>query len=95
MDEAQAEKAVQSVFTESGIIDKAKQKVADKLTKSGVAGSPWHVDFKTGIKLLKNPDTWKVQSKKEEASDKMRVAAVNRSYDAVKLSVTKDRTTAS
>ena len=27
-----------------GIIDKAKEKGADKLTKSGVAGSPWCVD---------------------------------------------------
>ena len=44
----------------SGITDKAQ----DKLTKSGVAGSPWHVDFKTGFKLLEDPDQWKIPSKK-------------------------------
>lgn len=46
-----------SVLTGSGIIDKAKEKGVNKLTKSGVAGSPYHVDFKTGCKLLRDPDT--------------------------------------
>ena len=55
----------------SGILDKAQ----DKLTKSGVAGSQWHVDFKTGVKLVSNPDTWKIPSKKE-ANMKMRVDAL-------------------
>lgn len=40
----------------SGTIDKGK----DKLTKIGVAGSPWHVDFKKGIELLKDHDLWKI-----------------------------------
>ena len=63
----------------SGIVNKAK----DKLTKSGV-GSAYHVDFKTGFKLLTDPDSWKIPSKKEEADVKKRVAALKRSYDAVK-----------
>ena len=46
-----------SVLTGSGIIEKAKEKGVNKLTKSGVAGSPYHVDFKTGCKLLRDPDT--------------------------------------
>lgn len=46
----------------SGILDKGK----DKLTKSGVAGSPWHVDCKTGFKLLTNPDMRKITSKKKK-----------------------------
>ena len=35
----------------SSILDKAR----DKLTKSGVAGSPYHVDFKTRFKLFLRP----------------------------------------
>lgn len=30
-----------------GITDKAKEKGTNELTKGGVAGSPWRVDFKT------------------------------------------------
>ena len=36
--------------TGSGIVDKEKEKRVNKLTKSGVAGSPYHVDFQTGWK---------------------------------------------
>ena len=64
----------------SSILDKAW----DKLTKSGVSGSPYHVDFKTRFKLLKDPDLWKTPAKKEEADMKKRVNALHRSYDAVK-----------
>lgn len=64
----------------SGILDKGK----DKLTKSGVAGSPWHVHFKTEFKLLTNPDMWKIPSKKEEADMKKRLDALKSSYDAFK-----------
>ena len=64
----------------SGIIDKAQ----DKLTKSGVAGSPRHVDFTTGFRLLEDPDLWKIPSKKEEADMKKRVDALKRSYHAAK-----------
>ena len=32
--------------------------IIDKLTKSGLAGSPYHVDFKTGFKLLSDPNLW-------------------------------------
>ena len=63
----------------SGILDKAQ----NKLTKSGVAGSPWHGDFKKIIELLKDPDLWKISSKKEETDMKKRVDALKRSYDAV------------
>ena len=58
--------------------------VTDKLTKSGFAGGPYHVDFKTGFKLLSDPDLWKMPTKQEEADLKIRVAAIKRSYDAVK-----------
>ena len=58
--------------------------ITDKLTKSGVAGSPYHVDFKTGFKLLSDPDLWKTPTKQEEKDMKKRVAALKRSYDAVK-----------
>lgn len=64
----------------SGIVNKAK----DKLTKSGVAGSAYHVDFKTGFKLLTDPNLWNIPSKEEEADMKKRVAPLKRSYDAVK-----------
>ena len=64
----------------SGIIDKAQ----DRLRRSGVAGSPWHVDFKTGFKLLEDPDLWKIPSTKEEADVKKRVDALKRSYHAAK-----------
>ena len=49
-------------LTGSGIVDKAKEKRVNKVTKSGVAGSPCHVDFKTGWKLLADPGTWKTPS---------------------------------
>lgn len=65
----------QTSLTGSGIID--------KLTKSGVAGSPYHVDFKTRQKLLTNPETWKTSSKQEVADMNERVAALKRSYHAV------------
>ena len=58
--------------------------ITDKLTKSGVAGSPYQVDFKTGFKLLSDPDLWKTPTKQEEKDMKKRVAALKRSYDAVK-----------
>ena len=58
--------------------------ITDKLTKSGVAGSPYHVDFKTGFKLLSDPDLWKTPTKQEKTDMKKRVAALKRSYDAVK-----------
>jgi len=46
----------------SGFVDK----VIDKGLKSGVVGSPWHVDFKKGFKLLK--DSFKSNNmSKEEA----------------------------
>ena len=64
----------------SGIIDKGK----DKLTKSGVAGRPSHVDFKTGWKLDSNPETWKIPTKKGETDMKKRVDALKRSFDAGK-----------
>jgi len=67
--------------TGRGISDK----IADKTTKSGVAGGPWVVDFKKGFELLTQPGMWKMtHSKKEESEVKKRVAALKRSYDAVK-----------
>ena len=58
--------------------------VTDKLTKSGVAGSPYHVDFKTGFKLLSDPDLWKMPSKKDQADGAKKERALKNSYDAVK-----------
>lgn len=52
-------------LTGSGIIDKAQENGVNKLTKSGVAGSLYHVDFKAGWKLLTDPDTWKYQLNKK------------------------------
>lgn len=66
--------------TASGIIDKAKEKGTSSLTKSGVAGSPYHEDFKKGLELLKDPDLWKIPTKQEGADMKERVAALKRSY---------------
>ena len=34
-------------YQDMGITDKAKEKGTNELTKGGVAGSPWRVDFKT------------------------------------------------
>ena len=71
-------------LTGSGIMDKAKEKGVNKLTKSGVAGSAYHVDFKPGWKLLTDPDNWKIPTKQEVAGMKQRIAALKRSYEAVK-----------
>ena len=46
----------------SSILDKAR----DKLTKSGVAGSPYHVDFKTRFKLFKDLIYGKLPPKKKK-----------------------------
>lgn len=67
----------------SRITDKAKEKGTNELTKSGVAGSPYHVDFKTGFKLLKDPDLFKFQRKVERADAKMKERAAKLSYDGV------------
>ena len=48
----------------SDIIDKAKSNGISELTVGGVAGSPFHVDFKTGIKLLKDPDLFKISKQR-------------------------------
>ena len=69
--------------TASGIIDKAKEKGTSSLTKSGVAGSPYHVDFKKGLELLKDPDLWKTPTKQEGTDMKECVAVLKRSYHAV------------
>ena len=45
--------------TGSGIIDKAKEKGTTSLTKGGIAGGPYRVDYKKGRELLKDPDLWK------------------------------------
>ena len=68
----------------SGIIDKAKSKGISELTEGGVAGSPFRVDFKTGIKLLKDPDLFKFQNKEERAEGKMKEKAAKLSHDSVK-----------
>ena len=49
----------------SGFVDK----LIDKGLKSGVAGSPWHVDFKKGFKLLK--DSFKSNNVSEEEAKAM------------------------
>ena len=32
--------------------------IIDGLLTSGVAGSPWHVGYKKGIKLISDPELW-------------------------------------
>ena len=32
--------------------------IIDGLLTSGIAGSPWHVDYKKGIKLITDPELW-------------------------------------
>jgi len=63
----------------SGLEDKV-----DKGLKSGVAGSPFQVDIKKGIKLITDPELWKRPSKKEKEDFKKKVEALRRSYDTVK-----------
>ena len=48
--------------TGEGMLDK----LTDKLTKSGVTGSPWHVDFKKGIELIKEPETFSSTNKQSD-----------------------------
>ena len=43
--------------TGSGIIDKAKEKGTTSLTKGGIAGGPYRVDYEKGIELLYDPDS--------------------------------------
>ena len=44
--------------------------IIDKALKSGVAGSPWQVDYKTGLKLLTDPGLFKgPSSSKEQMKD--------------------------
>ena len=68
----------------SDIIDKAKSNGISELTVGGVAGSPFHVDFKTGIKLSKDPDLFKFQNKQERAEGKVKEKAAKLSHDSVK-----------
>ena len=63
---------------------KAKEKGTKELTEGGIAGGPYNIDYKKGMELLKAPDLWKTPTKQEIADMKQRVAALIRSYDAVK-----------
>lgn len=57
------------IISGSGITDSALQ--------SGVAGSPYHVDFKKGFKLLTDPNLWKTPTKEEVADAKKRVKVIS------------------
>ena len=39
--------------------------ITDKITKSGVAGSPWQVDLKKGYDLITDPGLWKIPKNKK------------------------------
>ena len=58
--------------------------MVDKALKSSVADSPYQVDVKKGVQLLSDPDLWKIPTSEEVSEMKKRVAALKRSYDAVK-----------
>ena len=71
-------------FLDSLGLSKVGTGIVDKLTKSGVAGGPYHVDFKKGHELATDPGLWKIPTAQEEKDMKKRVAALKRSYDVVK-----------
>ena len=56
----------------------------DKLTKSGIFGSPYHVDCKKGIELLKDPDLFKTPNKQEIADMKEQVKYYKEKYNKAK-----------
>ena len=58
--------------------------IIDKLTKSGVAGCPYHVDFKKGIELLKVPDLFKTPNKQEIVDMKEQVKYYKEQYNKAK-----------
>ena len=54
------------------------------MTEGGIASGSHRVDYKKGIELLKVPDLCKIPNKQEITDMKQRVAALKRSYNAVK-----------
>ena len=52
----------------------------DDLLTSGVVGSPYHVDYKKGTELLKDPDLLKTPNKQEIADMKERVKYYKEQY---------------
>lgn len=56
----------------------------DSLLTSGVFGSPYHVDYKKGIELLRHPDLFKTPNKQEIADMKERVKYYKEQYKKAK-----------
>ena len=58
--------------------------IIDGLLKSGVAGSPWQVDYKKGIKLLTDPELWAPVNKMPVADAKKLVQYYKDQYKEAK-----------
>ena len=56
----------------------------DDLLTSGVFGSPYHVDYKKGIDLLKDPHLFKTPTKEDKISLKERVKYYKEQYKKAK-----------
>ena len=60
----------------------------DDLLSSGLFGSPYHVDYKNGIELLKDPDLFKTPNKQEIAYMKEKLNTTKSNTRKLKLMVT-------
>ena len=58
--------------------------IIDGLLTSGVAGSPWHVDYKKGIKLITDPKLWAPVNKMPVADAKKLVQYYKDQYSEAK-----------
>ena len=58
--------------------------IIDGLLTSGVANSPWHVDYKKGIKLLTDPELWAPVNKMPVADAKKLVQYCKDQYQEAK-----------
>ena len=61
----------------------------DDLLSSGVFGCPYHVDYKNGIELLKDPDLFKTPNKQEIADMKEKLNTTQSNTRKLKLMVTR------
>ena len=58
--------------------------IIDKALKSGVAGSPWQVDYKKGIKLITDPELWAPVNKMPVADAKKLIQYYKDQYSEAK-----------
>ena len=58
--------------------------IIDGLLTSGVVGSPWHVDYKKGIKLISDPELWAPVNKMPVADAKKLVQYYKDQYSEAK-----------